>query len=354
MNVPIQNANTEISVPSASIFSSVPAIALVFVSLLAGTITGAQATPQRTDVLDVHRLPLGDGKVSTDPRRGYVMSCRTTFRDGGAQHVGPWIHGETWDMTEKIAVQGRVNWPQATFQIRTQGADRLVSRILQGNGLPVDTPTGGFPIAHDDPAFQFDRNPNAIEPQQIVLTLPLNPEMAAASSCVPMGMIGVALNGVAIYNALDDGGRDAVAHEVLDICNGHPQMQGQYHYHGPSACLPNQTANEMLVGYALDGFGIYGMHDAQGREITDPDLDECHGRTSEVQWDGARVSIYHYVLTREYPYTIGCFRGTPVRTRGAEGRSRLGPMPPNGRPPNSPPPYGPPPNGPPPNFGPPN
>lgn len=23
--------------------------------------------------------------------------------------------------------------------------------------------------------------------------------------------------------------------------------------------------------------------------------------------------MYHYVLTLEYPYTIGCFRGTPVR-----------------------------------------
>ena len=134
-----------------------------------------------------------------------------------------------------------------------------------------------------------------------------------------MGMIGVALNGVAIFNALDLGGRDAVAHEVQDLCNGHPQMQGQYHYHGPSVCLPNQAANETLIGYALDGFGLYSSYDAQARELTDADLDECHGRTSEVMWDGARVSMYHYVLTREYPYTVGCFRGTPARTRGAEG-----------------------------------
>jgi hypothetical protein len=25
--------------------------------------------------------------------------------------------------------------------------------------------------------------------------------------------------------------------------------------------------------------------------------------------------MYHYVLTREYPYTVGCFRGTPVRAQ---------------------------------------
>jgi hypothetical protein len=51
---------------------------------------------------------------------------------------------------------------------------------------------------------------------------------------------------------------------------------------------------------------------ARGRELTNADLDACHGRVSEVDWDGTRVSMYRYVLTREYPYTIGCFRGTPV------------------------------------------
>ena len=290
------------------------ALALVLcVSWLVGAAAQAPNTPRQTDVLDVHHLPLGDGRVSADPRRGYVMSCMTGFRGGGgALRDGPWIHGDTWDMTQKLAVQGRVTWPQATFRITTQGTDRFVSRLLQGNGLPVDTPTGTFPIAHDDPAFQIDRNPNAIAPRDIVLTIPANPGRAPTTSCVPMGMIGVALNGVAIFNALDLGGRDAVAHEVQDLCNGHPQMQGQYHYHGPSACLPSQTATEALIGYALDGFGIYSMYDAQGRELTNADLDECHGRTSEILWDSSRVSLYHYVLTREYPYTIGCFRGTPA------------------------------------------
>ncbi len=299
------------------------------------------------DVLDIHHLPLGDGRISTSPQRGYVTSRMEAFRGGGgprgggprggagAQVAGPWIHGDTWDMTQKIAVQGRVTWPQATFGITREGADRLVTRVIQGNGLPVETVTGNFPVAYDDPAFQIDRNPNSIEARQIVLKIPVNPEFAAAPSCVPMGMIGVALNGVAIFNALDEGGRDAVAHEVQDICNGHPQMSGQYHYHGPSACLPNQSGNEMLIGYANDGFGIYSMYDANGRELTDADLDECHGRTSEVSWDGARIKMYHYVLTREYPYTIGCFRGTPVLVPGRDGRGRRG-GPPRGGPPYEP------------------
>ena len=139
---------------------------------------------------------------------------------------------------------------------------RVVSRVVRGNGLPVDTPTGGFPIARRDPALAFDPNPNPIAPRDIVLT--------------------------------------------------HPQGRGEYHYHGPSPCLPDQTVAATLVGYALDGFGLFSTYDANGREITNADLAACHGRVGEIDWDGRRVTMYHYVLTREYPYTIGCFTGTPA------------------------------------------
>lgn len=52
-------------------------------------------------VLDSHALPLGDGKVSASPRRGYVYSCTTSFRGGGAQHDGNWINGITWNQSKK-------------------------------------------------------------------------------------------------------------------------------------------------------------------------------------------------------------------------------------------------------------
>ncbi len=279
--------------------------------LLLCSIPAAAAAQARHDALDVHQLPLGDGHVSQTPERGYVMACRMgPGRGGGARHAGAWIHGTTWDLTQKPHVQGRVSWPQAQFSIRLTGEGRVVS----GNALPVKTPTGRFPIAPDDPAYRYDTNPNAIGAQAVSLTLPAHPETAPTPSCVPMGMVGVALNGVAIFNALDDGGRDAVAHEVQDLCDGHPQGRGEYHYHGPSPCLPGENERNTLIGYALDGFGIYSIYDAEGNEQTDADLDACHGRVSTVMWDGKPTRIYHYVLTREYPYTIGCFKGTPVLT----------------------------------------
>jgi hypothetical protein len=29
-------------------------------------------------------------------------------------------------------------------------------------------------------------------------------------------------------------------------------------------------------------------------------------------WNGTLTTIYHYVSTYDFPYTIGCYRGTPV------------------------------------------
>jgi hypothetical protein len=169
---------------------------------------------------------------------------------------------------------------------------------------------------HSSPAIVGDPPACGGWPSQtLTFTLPLQPKPAADAGCVPMGVIGVAVNGVPIFNALDAAGRDAVAHEVQDRCHGHPQGRGIYHYHGPSDCGPGATENNALVGYALDGFGIYSGHDDNGREITNADLDECHGRTSPVMWNGQRVSIYHYVMTREYPYTVGCYRGNAVSGR---------------------------------------
>ncbi len=253
-------------------------------------------------------LPLGDGMYSTTPKVGYLMSCQTQWAKS-VTHSGFWIQGNVWYPSEKIAVQGSVTWPNANTSITLSGNTMTIT----SNNLPEPPETTGiFPTQTTDPAYQYDPNPNAITPQTIILTLPANPTVATAPTCVPMGMIGFTTTGVAIFDALDDSGHDAVAHEVQDSCEGHPDKSGQYHYHGPSPCMPNEMTSG-LVGYALDGFGIYGEVDyATGKILHDSDLDACHGTTSLVDWHGHMVNMYHYVLTTEFPYTVGCFKGTPV------------------------------------------
>ncbi len=256
-------------------------------------------------------LPLGDGKIGT-VAVGYVDSCQTSFsgRGGSAGGGTHWIHGSNWDSTTKPTVQGSVNWPQASYHVSVSSGQRVITT----NDLPVGYTTGDFPISPSDPAYAYDRNPNAIQAQSLTYTLPANPTVASAPSCVGMGPIGVLSDGVTLFNALDADGRDAAAHEVQDSCGGHPEKTGDYHYHEISPCiLRTATGASTLVGYALDGFGIYVERDAQGNLLTDADLDACHGRTSVVTWDGKQVSMYHYDATAEYPYTVGCYRGAPTQ-----------------------------------------
>jgi len=267
------------------------------------------------DPLDPKRLPIGDGKITSAPKKGYVMRCGSVgFFGGGAFKDGPWIHTDgTWDSTAKATVEGDVAWKNYKYEIKLEDGKRK----LIGNGLPSHH-TGVFPIRPDSEAFKYDRNPNSINESQIVFGLPLTPQIADSPSCLTPGPIGVMKTGVAIFDGLDAQGKDAAAHEVQDKCDGHPERTSQYHYHNLSRCLDEnhiKGQHSELVGYALDGFGIFGLYGENGKELTDADLDECHGHTHEILWDGRAVNMYHYHATREYPYTLGCFKGTPAAGR---------------------------------------
>ena len=262
--------------------------------------------------IDPQALPLGNGKYSANgPRQGFIYACDPgMFRFPeiiGARVTGPWVHEEsgTYDITRKINVRG-LNLFSGRLRIATSWNKRFVS----GNGLPIGASTGTFPVRKTDPAFYYDSNPNSVTAQDISFSLPLHPVLAQAPSCI-YKRVGITLDGVELDGPLDSSGRDENAYELTDACGGKPQPGGSYHRHTLSDCVPHIREKNALVGYALDGFGIFSPFDGKGKELTSKDLDVCHGTTSEIQWDGKSVSMYHYVLTRDYPYSVACFRGAP-------------------------------------------
>ena len=268
-------------------------------------------THGRTDTVDDTALPLGDGLVSSSPEAGSVFSCQSTFGGGGAFAEGPWISGTTWDATRKVSVDGASDLG-GTFAA-TIGTDEVT---LAGNGLP-DHGVGTFPVAASDDAYSYDRNPNEIDAWDLMVSLDATPTVAAEPSCTSLGPVGVMRNGVVLFNALDGRGEDAVAHEIQDGCDGHPEQSGTYHYHSLSSCIADGDAGHSeQVGWALDGFGLYGPYGEGGVELSSADLDACHGHVHEVEFNGAVREVYHYHATADYPYTIGCFVGTPVSIDG--------------------------------------
>lgn len=254
-------------------------------------------------------LPVGDGRYSTaGAGDGNVYVCRAPAGGGGAFTRGPWfVNGNSeYDLNLKVNVQGSVSWDG---NLDVQVADGR--RRITTNDVPGDHDTGVFPVSASDPAYQYDRNPNTIREQTLTYDLNASPTYSDTPGCVA-GEVGVMLTGVALFDAFDAGGRDAGAWETQDDCSGHPQEQGEYHYHTLSSCITD-VDYDTVIGFALDGFPITGPKVGEGNVLTTDDLDECHGITSEIDLDGTRVTMYHYVMTQDFPYSASCFRATAVR-----------------------------------------
>lgn len=266
-------------------------------------------------------------------------------------------------------------------------AQRGEYRYITANGLPDHEP-GQFPNRG---------NPNRITEQKYELRVPLKPEAAKKPTEVERMEFGIAINGVkfdpgtAEYwkNDRRSGWRyEAKSGKInlgLDDSNAHVQPNGAYHYHGlPDGLIERKGGirQMLLLGYAADGFPIYGPYaysdanDAkselkqlkasyqvkQGKRADGPggtydgtyvqdyeyiegkgDLDECNGRVGVTP--EYPEGTYYYVLTDSYPFVPRLFRGTPDDSfrKGGPGSpggpgggpgGRGGPPPGGGRPPS--------------------
>jgi YHYH protein len=132
--------------------------------------------------------------------------------------------------------------------------------------------------------------------------IPVNPMLAdnpvSAKTSLYRGAIALAVNGVPIFNALNNRGADAFLVGELDEWGGHAGRADDYHYH--VAPLHLQRAAGVPIAYALDGFALYGETEPDGSPVAV--LDQYNGH---VGADGR----YHYHGTRTYPYINGGMRG---------------------------------------------
>jgi hypothetical protein len=182
---------------------------------------------------------------------------------------------------------------------------------IKCNALP-DHVSAYYPIGN--PLYQaysgttfggntFSQNPNTISTQTITLKIPVNPTVAAVHATTPMGVMGVALNGVPLFNQYAAGGSPLSGEIVsFDKYYGHPQMTGMYHYHVEPLYLTTVKATKWaLMGFLLDGFPVYGPKEENGTDPTG--LDVYHGHTHvTADYPGG---IYHYHFTNAAPYLNG-------------------------------------------------
>jgi hypothetical protein len=157
----------------------------------------------------------------------------------------------------------------------------------------------------------FKKNPNSIAAKTYTFKIPLDPKVSLTHAATPLGAIGVAVNGVPLYNQYAAPNTPLTSEVVsFDQYRGHPSGTGSYHYHVEPLYLTTVKATKSsLLGFLLDGFPVYGPEE-NGIEITNAMLDGYHGHTS-VTPDYPN-GIYHYHINNTDPYINGSgFYGTP-------------------------------------------
>ena len=199
------------------------------------------------------------------------------------------------------------------------------------------------------------KTPNALAEQDWTWTVTRTPKVATKPTSIRnvLGTLGFTVTGLPIYGPTEgpvpanEAFGDPVYNGILDSCGGHTGPGAEYHNHALHSVLACNLKPGAVVGYALDGFPIYGPTGCLNTSCTraatmrsgyvktgNPKanswnayayratgatnvLDKCNGR---IEPDGS----YGYHATFAFPYIIGCFTGTPNRQTG----NARAPMPP--------------------------
>jgi hypothetical protein len=241
--------------------------------------------------------------------------------------------------------------------------------------------------------------PNALGEQAHVWTIPLTPTYTESTTGVPcLGAVGFAINGIPLYGPnegpMPDPFGDPVENDVMDESLGHTGGTADYHYHAFMEAsfrdtdgdgipdlydddpVATPTDPSPILGYALDGFPIYGSRGCVDEACTDlvtfksgwtstnyeagtegcTRSSECSNQANYVcgatvigdelttacvfkdyAWDNHAYQAhagshwldqcngrmgadgtYRYHATSTFPYLVGCFHGSvPAGTRAS-------------------------------------
>ncbi len=209
---------------------------------------------------------------------------------------------------------GPAAFKASTTGVATATCDSSYAYVAS-NGLPTHAMMNGITATNlQVPVAQNFLGVNAWK-------IPLSPALASTTTTAVDGPVGVAINGVPIFNPCKQGGcqnGDTKVLGELDICNGHAGRADDYHYHAAPICLmAGQSASywdSHPLGWALDGFAIFGFNNADGSIASRDGV--CGGNTSAVSNGPAG---YSYHVTHESPYVLSCFRGTPSPDLAGQG-----------------------------------
>lgn len=182
--------------------------------------------------------------------------------------------------------------------------------FVEGNGLPDHNMMVGITAWQQQvPLPQAYVGENAWR-------VPLKPVPAAEPAMIDgrflRGAIAIAVNGIPIFNPQNN--RGEVSYEIgeLDQWGGHCGRADDYHYHIAPVHLESVVGKGKPVAYALDGYPVLGLTEANGS--APKNLDQCHGHDHDGL--GRAAFGYHYHAAAKYPYVFAGFHGEVVEVEG--------------------------------------
>jgi hypothetical protein len=204
-------------------------------------------------------LSLSDVANMPSPSVEETTSVVATSTQGGEGTESP-LTIMRCDLADDALVASQ-SWPLQDVSLSVQNGTRIVTHTAIVQDVVQES-------VSTSTATSSERTVTAKSVRTTLLRMPQFPPVLPKPSCVPSDVIGVTQSGFLIFN------QDAVSYKG----------RGQ----------------EDLLGYARDGFPIYGVYDGE--------VDSCGGYTK----DGS----YRYSLAKDRNFILGCFAGLPLPFEG--------------------------------------
>lgn len=183
-----------------------------------------------------------------------ALLCAGLTSAAHAQSAGPAVVAWKLNLTGETGYNGIV-------------AD--VNRLRHSAGFMYPT-SSGIPDYSIGP---WPGNPNTPANQNWTFKITKNPTASTGNgTATALGAIGVLINGVPFFNALDAFSyqNENVWHQnamyfegaSFDSCKGHPAPGGVYHPHQRPICVEadDPTHHSKIIGFGFDGYPIYGPY----------------------------------------------------------------------------------------------
>ena len=179
---------------------------------------------------------------------------------------------------------------------------------ISSNGIPSHNMMEG--ITNWQQQFPINQEYNGTNSWSI----PINPEFSenplSSESNFMKGAMAIAINGIPIFNALNNRGEDANLIGELDKWGGHCGKADDYHYHLPPTHLSDIVGADNPIAYSLDGFPLFGK--------TNDALDENLGLLN-------KNGSYSYFTVESFPYFISKMKGK-ITTSGLAPENQIIPQ----------------------------